>query len=447
MKLVCGTDFSIHAANAANVAAALAARSHTTLRLVHAQSPSALEFLTKAQVEELAAKLRHKLLAESARLRKTGASVTETLVFGTPHEALIATARQSQADAIVVSTIGQIAPSRWLVGSVAERTAQNSTVPTLVVRDPASLLAWAQGKRPLRVFVGYDFSPSSDAALRLVAGLKNIGPCAITVTYLSWPPTETWRFGIGMDLSADNNNSQEIQRLLERDLKERCGALLGKTKAKLRVVSAWGSQEAHLLDLAKEDQADLIVVGTNQRRGLKRFWLGSVSRGILHHAPTNVACVPMFEAEEESTEHLPSFKRVLIATDFSKPGNKAVAFAYGAAQRGGEVSLLHVISPGAGFRSETKAESERRTKRKQELVRRLEALVPDDARARSIQSQVEVAEHQQPAVAIAQAAERIGADLICLGSSGRSGLKKQLLGSVTEAVLRRSQRPVLVIRD
>jgi len=155
----------------------------------------------------------------------------------------------------------------------------------------------------------------------------------------------------------------------------------------------------------------------------------------------------MREAEEEATEPLPSFKRVLIATDFSKPGNKAVAFAYGAAQRGGEVNLLHVISPGTGFRSETKAENERRTRRKQELVRRLEALVPDAARVRSIQSQVEVAEHQQPAVAIAQAAERIGADLICLGSSGRSALKKQLLGSVTEAVLRRSKRPVLVIRD
>ena len=36
-----------------------------------------------------------------------------------------------------------------------------------------------------------------------------------------------------------------------------------------------------------------MIVGTNQRRKLSRFWLGSVSRGVLHHALTNVACVPV----------------------------------------------------------------------------------------------------------------------------------------------------------
>lgn len=51
------------------------------------------------------------------------------------------------------------------------------------------------------------------------------------------------------------------------------------------------------------------------------------------------------------------------------------------------------------------------------------------------------------AAAICQAAERSGAELICIGSRGRSGLKKKLLGSVTESVMRRSSRPVLVIQS
>jgi hypothetical protein len=37
--------------------------------------------------------------------------------------------------------------------------------------------------------------------------------------------------------------------------------------------------------------ADLMVIGTNQKRGVNL--LGSVSRGVLHHATTNVACVPI----------------------------------------------------------------------------------------------------------------------------------------------------------
>jgi hydroxymethylpyrimidine pyrophosphatase-like HAD family hydrolase len=118
------------------------------------------------------------------------------------------------------------------------------------------------------------------------------------------------------------------------------------------VVSGWGSQDTHLIDLARASKADLIVVGTNQRRGLDRFWLGSVSRGILHHASTNVVCVPMPDEANRPNEDAAAFKRVLVPTDFSKLGNKAIAYAYGAAQRGGRVSLVHVIPPVGGFKSD-----------------------------------------------------------------------------------------------
>jgi len=446
MKIICGTDFSVHAAGAANVAAALAARSKASLTLVHALEPSRLEFPTEPPPGYLCGKNQRKLVAEGDRLRESGADVKEKLAVGKPHEILATASKQSNADLIVVSSLGRVSPIQWLAGSVAERTAKTGLVPTLVVRDDESLIAWAKEHRPLNVFVGYDFSASSDAALSWVASLQKIGPCNVTVAYLSWPPSETWRLGIGTDLSKGANPA-EIQELLERDLKERCSAMLGKMKAKLRVVSSWGSQDAHLIDLARETGADLIVVGTNQRRGLKRFWLGSVSRGILCHAPMNVACVPKAVDSNAPEVSIPTFKRVLVPTDFSKLGNKAVSFAYGTARRGGEVCLLHVISPVGGSNSDAERKSGQLAKRKQDLAARLRGLVPNGARARGAHSRVEVVEHQHPAAAICQAAERSGADLICIGSRGRSGLKKKLLGSVTESVMRRSKRPVLVIRN
>ena len=178
-----------------------------------------------------------------------------------------------------------------------------------------------------------------------------------------------------------------------------------------------------------------------------RFWLGSVSRGILHHAPANVACVPITVGYREPNIGIPAFKRVLVPTDFSQLGNKAVAFAYGTVRRGGEVNLLHVISPSGGFKPEAKGADESQAKWKQGLSARLQALVPKAATVRGVQSRIEIVEHQHPAAAICQAAERSGADLICMGSRGKSTLKKKLLGSVTEAVMRRSNRPVLVIRN
>jgi hypothetical protein len=54
--------------------------------------------------------------------------------------------------------------------------------------------------------------------------------------------------------------------------------------------------DAQLVGLAIEEQADLIVVGTHQWHGLSRLRHGSVSRGILRHAPMSVACVPTLGA-------------------------------------------------------------------------------------------------------------------------------------------------------
>ena len=53
---------------------------------------------------------------------------------------------------------------------------------------------------------------------------------------------------------------------------------------------------------------------------------------------------------------------------------------------------------------------------------------------------------RDPANAIVQAAERLGVELVCLGTHGESQLSKLLLGSAAEAVLRRSRRPVLLVR-
>ena len=444
MRIVCGTDFSVHAANAAKVAAALAKRRNTALRLMHAVAPVSVEFLSKENVDRIRERLRRRLVAEGNRLRGTGADVMESLALGRPHEVLANAAQPSKADLIIVSSIGQFAPSRWLVGSVAEKTAQLSKVPTLVVRDHESLLNWAKGKRTLKVFVGYDFSASADAALHWVASLRSIGDCRVTVAYLSWPPKETWRMGIGGHAPLADN-PPEVQELLERDLMDRCQLAFGKRKPKLRVLSSWGQVEEKLAELAKAEGADLMVVGTNQRHGLNRFWLGSVSRGVLHNTSMSVACVPATAEPGWVQKQIPTYRQVLVPTDFSKLGNRAIAFAYGAAPRGGEVRLVHVIRPTGGFKPRTEAANALNAKRKQELTARLEALIPEDALRREIRSKVEIVEHEHSAVAICQAAERCGADLICIGSRGRSGIKKKLLGSVTEALMRRSSRPVLIV--
>src|SRR6185436_16534963 len=147
MRIVCGTDFSVHAAQAANVAAELALRLHETVVLVHVVESSGLDAVSPELFDKLMGTLRGRLHDEAERLRKLGATVKEELLHGSPYQALVEAGRRPGTRLVIVSSLGQIAPSRFLVGSVAERIAENSPVPTLVVRDDAPFRAWARGER------------------------------------------------------------------------------------------------------------------------------------------------------------------------------------------------------------------------------------------------------------------------------------------------------------
>jgi nucleotide-binding universal stress UspA family protein len=80
--------------------------------------------------------------------------------------------------------------------------------------------------------------------------------------------------------------------LLE-ELRSRKASLLGDREARLQVIPALGRMDRHLVAAAEELGGDLVVVGSHQREGFRRWWHGSVSSGVLHGAPMSVAVVPV----------------------------------------------------------------------------------------------------------------------------------------------------------
>jgi nucleotide-binding universal stress UspA family protein len=126
---------------------------------------------------------------------------------------------------------------------------------------------------------------------------------------------------------------------------------------------------------------------------------------------------------------------VLVATDLSPTSNLAVAHGYALlGDRGGELVLMHVL-PKDGSDGDHAS-----------VVAQLRALLPSPGTRGDVTIRAEVAPHADAADAICEAAERMGADAICMGSHGRSGIKRTLLGSVAEAVMRQTRRPVLIVR-
>ncbi len=351
--IVCGTDFSAMAAEAVEIAAAMARSFGTKLVLVHVDEFHGMAAVDPTLFEAALSQKRGDLDREADRLRNAGTVVEDKLLSGSVFDEVINVATETRGRFLVLGAVGHGLSRRLVVGSVAERAAETSPIPTLVVRPGSRLGSWIRGEHALKVLVGYDFSAASDAALHWLNEMQEIGPCEINVVHSDWPPEAAHRIGYHGPLPL-TENPEKIQNLLERDLAERVAMSLPPERVTVTVEPGWGRPEGNLFALATRQAVDLVVVGTHQRHGLGRLRFGSVSRTVLHHSPVTVAVVP--PAPTAAAARLPRLARVLVATDFSELGNAAVAYGAATVQRGGTLRLIHVMG-GAG---ETTSASDRK---------------------------------------------------------------------------------------
>jgi nucleotide-binding universal stress UspA family protein len=288
--IVCGTNFTAESARAVEVAAALSRRLGESLLVVHAEFAGAGEDLPAALRESLGNHARSQLSQTLDGLIRRGVRAAPIVRPGTPVATLFDVAKENHARLLVVAARRRRpVPSRF-AGSVGECAAESVAMPTLVVRDAVPLLRWAARRRRLRVLVGADCSVRSEAALRWVAWLSQVGPCHAVVACLdpgcALPATETHPALAGDDMVA------ETVRMHERHFRHRIREMLGSSHVRVRFETGWGRSDAHLIELAVEERADLIVVGTHTRRSEHRLPHPSFSRGVLHYAAANVVCVP-----------------------------------------------------------------------------------------------------------------------------------------------------------
>lgn len=140
-----------------------------------------------------------------------------------------------------------------------------------------------------------------------------------------------------------------------------------------------------------------------------------------------------------------SIEKVLVPFDGTSLAEKALGHALEEYQDA-EVSALHVIdyveeSYGAKALVGDEELRERARDRSEQLLGRAEEIA--DAHGRTVSTATRVG---KPDREIIDYAEEQGADLIVIGSHGRSGVSRVLLGSVAENVMRRAPTPVTVVR-
>jgi len=277
-----------------------------------------------------------------------------------------------------------------------------------------------------------DFSPAAAAALPFAGsiarqfGANLFAVHARTPENYALPATEVWPIY--------NEQLEKETASLKTELQENYSSIPAE------IITVEGGVITVIEAIAKEKNADLIVLGTNGRRGIGKFFLGSVAEEVLRKASCPVLTVGPQVNAGNSRDSV--FRKILFATDFAEGAPSVATYAAAlAGEHQARLSLLHVIDhPKTGDLVQPRELESAALDHLNSLVPRETGLLFDPKA---------IVVHGDPAEKILEVAEKEGADLILLGVRKAKGYLRatHLPAAVAHQVISRAACPVLTVRS
>jgi nucleotide-binding universal stress UspA family protein len=202
-----------------------------------------------------------------------------------------------------------------------------------------------------------------------------------------------------------------------------------------------GVPDETIVSYADDHDVDLIAMGTHGRTGLDRVLIGSVAERVVR-----TSGVPVLTTRSAPDAN-GGYDRILIPTDGSEAAGAAVEHGLAIAERfDATVHVLSVVDLDAlAGAAETGAGLPAVIESLEEDCERAVDAVADRCSDRGLDVVTAIVEGS-PSRAIDEYVEREGIDLIAMGTHGRTGIERYLIGSVTERIVRTSDVPVLTVR-
>ena len=293
-----------------------------------------------------------------------------------------------------------------------------------------------------RILVPTDFSPAAEAACRLAGRLAMRAEAGLILFHAlsGFEVVEEVGRGKGKtQVEVLHNVRDRMERWFEMVVPEEFRRFLS-VEIKVKV----GEPLPGIAWAAKRSKADLILMATQRRTGLAHLLMGSVTEAVLRSVPVPVLALRPGQGEQP----LPAVQRILWATDFSPVSEGAWPYVVALADLfAAEVVLLHVVRPSelAGVASAPVPPPAAWVDHYLEPLDRELERRQHEIEALGLRARRKVLVGAPPEVIVEEA--RTGeADLIVMGTHGRSGLTHVLLGSVAEAAIRKAPCPVLAVK-
>jgi nucleotide-binding universal stress UspA family protein len=309
----------------------------------------------------------------------------------------------------------------------------------------------AQEELPMyrRILVPLDGSPTAEQALDEATGLAQHAAAQVLLVHV---------LDFGVSLPCDEDDPDYWRGCRQHDADTYLESVAEKTRVKSMVPVSISVRDgvntvAAILTEAEDWKANLIVMTTHGRGVIERAWLGSVADSLVREAKLPVLLV---RAKAAGTERRGDrrFEHILVPLDDSERSRRILPAAAALARvEQARVTLLHVVHPwvvpvrplahahhAAEIRKHAVLD---RTEKAEEYLSEI-ALGLDPA-IKDVTADAVTAKWSD-AEEIMNYARDHEADLIALATHGRSGLKRSLLGSVADKIIRGADQPVLVLR-
>jgi len=278
-----------------------------------------------------------------------------------------------------------------------------------------------------KILVAIDGSESSMNALRESFKLATNEQSWITVVSVA-PPYEG-----DLAMTAIGNIQKAIKEPCEKALLE-AEKIAKAERALIKTACEEGEPYERIIDLAEAENCDLIVLGRKGMSRIERVLMGSVTARVIGHSQRDVLVVP------EDTKI--GWKSIFLSTDGSKYSeaatNKAIDFAR---SYGGEIKAVSVVDVTEEFMAQAPGAVE-------SLVKKAKGFVEDvkkKAEAQGVKTETFVREGE-PYKVVTNLAKEYDSNVIVVGSHGRSGLRRLMMGSVAERIIGYAPCPVLVAK-
>ena len=286
------------------------------------------------------------------------------------------------------------------------------------------------------ILAAYDGSDSSLRACEVAALLAKKYASKLVVAFAT-SPVDIYSSPLRTEYYAavDSSAAKWVERALALCLKH-------GVEAKGAVLHAQSSIVRAIVDYAADNGCDLIVAGTRGLGGFRRMLVGSVSSGLVSHAPCPVLVVRQREPKNFA------IRSVLAAADGSKGATRAAGIAASLAKAlGANLTAINIVHLSPFIYSSIDAPiDEMEEEAQREGERAVDEAVSIAKKYDVNAKRVVITDSKPPVPAITDYASKNDVDLIVLGTRGLGGFKKLVLGSVANGVLNYAHCSVLVTR-